>query len=62
MIGHKGETLKAVGTEARGDRGVFGRRVFLDLRVKVEKDWQRPGHTLWNVWDSAPKGWSRPRP
>jgi len=47
VIGHKGETLKAVGTEAREEIEVlFGRRVFLDLRVKVEKDWQRRAHAL----------------
>ena len=47
VIGHKGETLKAVGTEAREEIEVlFGRRVFLDLRVKVEKDWQRRAYAL----------------
>jgi len=47
VIGHKGETLKAVGTEAREEIEVlFGRRVFIDLRVKVEKDWQRRAHAL----------------
>jgi GTP-binding protein Era len=36
-----------VGTEAREEIEVlFGRRVFLDLRVKVEKDWQRRAHAL----------------
>jgi len=47
VIGHRGETLKAVGTEAREEIEVlFGRRVFIDLRVKVEKDWQRRAHAL----------------
>ena len=47
VIGHKGETIKAVGTEAREEIEVlFGRKVFIDLRVKVEKDWQRRAHAL----------------
>jgi GTPase len=47
VIGHRGETLKAAGTEAREEVEVmFGRKVFLDLRVKVEKDWQRRPHAL----------------
>jgi GTPase len=47
VIGHRGETLKAAGTEARQEIEVlFGRKVFLDLRVKVEKDWQRRPHAL----------------
>jgi GTPase len=47
VIGHRGETLKAAGTEAREEIEImFGRKVFLDLRVKVEKDWQRRAHAL----------------
>lgn len=47
VIGHRGETLKAAGTEAREEIEVlFGRKVFIDLRVKVEKDWQRRSHAL----------------
>lgn len=47
VIGKAGETLKAVGTEAREEIEVlFGRKVFLELRVKVEKDWQRRAHAL----------------
>lgn len=47
VIGHKGETIKAVGTEAREEIEVlFGRKVFIELRVKVEKDWQRRAHAL----------------
>lgn len=47
VIGKGGETLKAVGTEARQEiEMLFGRRVSLDLRVKVEKDWQRRAHAL----------------
>ncbi|MFN2390080.1 MAG: GTPase Era [Actinomycetota bacterium] len=47
IIGKGGATLKAVGTEAREEIEIlFGRKVFLDLRVKVEKDWQRHAHAL----------------
>jgi GTPase len=42
VIGKGGSRLKAAGTEAREEiEALFGARVFLDLRVKVEKDWQR---------------------
>ena len=47
VIGKGGQTLKAVGTEAREEvEMLFGRRVFLDLRVRLEKDWQRHHHAL----------------
>ena len=47
VIGKGGATIKAVGTEAREEiETLFGARVFLDLRVKVEKDWQRRAHAL----------------
>jgi GTP-binding protein Era len=47
VIGKGGETIKAVGTEARVEiETLFGTRVFLDLRVKVEKDWQRRAYAL----------------
>ena len=47
LIGKGGSVIKAVGTEAREEiETLFGRRVFLDLRVKVEKDWQRRAHAL----------------
>ena len=42
IIGHKGERLKDVGTRARAEiEALLGSKVFLDLRVKVAKDWQR---------------------
>ena len=42
VIGAKGARLKDVGTRARKQiEGLLGARVFLDLRVKVAKDWQR---------------------
>jgi GTP-binding protein Era len=41
IIGHKGAMLKKVGTEARHDmEDFFGRKVFLELYVKVTKDWR----------------------
>jgi GTP-binding protein Era len=42
VLGHKGERMKQVGTDARrGIEKLLGSRVFLDLHVKVAKDWQR---------------------
>lgn len=42
VIGAGGSRLKAVGTQARGEiEALLGARVYLDLRVKVAKDWQR---------------------
>ena len=47
VIGKRGDTIKAAGTEAREEiETLFGRKVFLDLRVKVEKDWQRHSQAL----------------
>jgi GTP-binding protein Era len=41
IIGHKGSMLKKVGTEARFDmEDFFGKKVFLELYVKVTKDWR----------------------
>jgi GTP-binding protein Era len=41
IIGHQGKALKKVGTEARKDiEGFFGKQVFLELFVKVNKDWR----------------------
>ncbi|HWA65177.1 MAG TPA: GTPase Era [Mycobacteriales bacterium] len=42
VIGTGGERLRAVGTEARRHiEALLGAQVYLDLRVKVAKDWQR---------------------
>lgn len=42
VIGAGGSVLRKVGTQARHDlEARFGRPIFLSLRVKVEKDWQR---------------------
>lgn len=45
VIGKRGANLQSAGAEARRElETLLGTRVFLDLRVKVEKDWQqRPG-------------------
>lgn len=42
VIGKDGRMIKAIGTEARRDlERLLGDKVFLDLRVKVRKDWRR---------------------
>jgi len=47
IIGHKGEAIKKVGTEARKDIEEFlGKKVFLELFVKVNKDWRNKEQEL----------------
>ncbi|HVF08416.1 MAG TPA: GTPase Era, partial [Actinomycetota bacterium] len=42
LIGQAGQTLKSIGSKAREQIELLvGERVFLDLRVKVMKEWQR---------------------
>jgi GTP-binding protein Era len=42
VLGHRGERLKEVGSTARRQiEALLGSRVYLDLHVKVAKDWQR---------------------
>ena len=42
VIGRRGARLKEVGSNARrGIEALLGQKVFLDLHVKVAKDWQR---------------------
>jgi len=42
VIGHKGSRLKAVGSAARAQiEAMLGTPVYLDLHVKIAKDWQR---------------------
>ena len=42
LIGHGGATLKTIGSKAREQIELLvGERVFLDLRVKIMKGWQR---------------------
>ncbi len=41
LIGHKGESLKRIGIQARKDIEKFvGKQVFLEMFVKVKKDWR----------------------
>ena len=47
VIGRGGSRLRDVGTQARQQlEALLGTRVFLDLRVKVAKDWQRDPRQL----------------
>lgn len=42
VIGHSGEVLKDIGARARPElEALLGTRVYLDLRVKLSKEWQR---------------------
>jgi GTP-binding protein Era len=42
VLGHKGSRLKEVGAKARKQiEALLGSKVYLDLHVKVAKDWQR---------------------
>ncbi|MDR1331418.1 MAG: GTPase Era [Tannerella sp.] len=41
LIGHRGQALKKVGTMARKDmERFFGRKIFLEMFVKMEKNWR----------------------
>lgn len=47
VIGHQGENLKKLGTNARKDiERFFEKKVFLQLFVKVEKDWRNRDNLL----------------
>lgn len=47
IIGHQGASLKRVGTEARKDiEAFFGKRVYLELFVKVEPNWRNRENKL----------------
>jgi len=47
VIGAKGARLKQVGSTARREiEALLGSRVYLDLRIKVAKDWQRDPRQL----------------
>ena len=47
IIGHKGERLQDVGARARAEiEKLVGSQVFLSLRVKVAKEWQRDAKQL----------------
>jgi len=47
LIGHKGDAIKRVGTQAREDIEAFiSKKVFLELRIKVVKDWRNSDLSL----------------
>jgi GTP-binding protein Era len=47
IIGHKGERLQEVGVRARASiEPLVGKQVFLSMRVKVAKEWQRDAKQL----------------
>lgn len=47
VIGRKGEMMKRIGTTARREiEDMSGRKVFLDLRVKVLKDWRKDENAM----------------
>jgi GTPase len=47
VIGQRGQKLKQVGTEARKDlEAFFKRKIFLELHVKVKKNWRDDQETL----------------
>jgi len=47
IIGHQGSMLKKVGSEARIDtEAFFGKKVFLEIFVKVKKDWRNNDRLL----------------
>ncbi|HHJ10817.1 MAG TPA: GTPase Era [Bacteroidetes bacterium] len=50
LIGHQGKALKKVGTEARKEmEDFFNKKVFLELFVKVKKDWRDKERILRNL-------------
>ena len=47
LIGHQGRALKRVGVEARKDlEDFFGKQIYLQLTVKVNKDWRNNDSNL----------------
>jgi len=49
IIGHKGQAIKQVGTEARKDaEEFFDKKIFMELYVKVAKDWREKDKQLKN--------------
>jgi GTP-binding protein Era len=42
LIGRQGAVLREIGTRARAElEGLLGARIFLDLHVRIARDWQR---------------------
>lgn len=49
LIGHKGESIKKIGIQARKDlEKFFGKKIHLSLYVKVKKDWRKSDRDLKN--------------
>ena len=47
IVGKRGSMIKTIGTEARLDLGHFlSEELYLDLRVKVRKDWRRDANQI----------------
>lgn len=47
LLGHKGERIKKVGSDARMDmEKFFGKKVFLEQYIKVEPDWRKKPNKL----------------
>ncbi len=47
IIGHQGKMLKKIGTDARKDiEDFFAKKVFLEIFVKVDKDWRNSKKSL----------------
>jgi GTP-binding protein Era len=47
IIGKNGQAIKQMGTDARKDIEKFiGKKVYLELSVKVEKDWRDKEQSL----------------
>lgn len=47
IIGKRGASIKQIGTEARRDlEQLLGTRIFLDLSVKVKKNWRRDANQI----------------
>ena len=47
IIGHKGQGIKRIGTEARRDLEKFlGKKIYLETPVKVKKNWRNDDRQL----------------
>jgi GTP-binding protein Era len=47
ILGHKGESIKKIGIEARQEmESFFGKKIYLEQHVKVEPDWRSKTNTL----------------
>ena len=60
LVGHRGAMIKAIGTAARKDlEDYLGRRVWLDLQVKLEPGWREDRRILGEL-DRDLVGWLEP--